>query len=1041
MKMKFGIRQKIYSGFAILIVLFAANAVVSLITLDKNRKLIAEISQVVDPSLESLDELTLMVNKSKMLSTNWVYMKTNETDKQALKKLITTDYPALKNKIQTLSVKWKDPLVTKEMKGVLVDFDKLIGVEQEAIDLLQDFESYEDASIKFMAEDGIESSVLPLSAKLMERLANVSESKKKEKVVYERDLISSSDNLKFSVLGLGVLVVFIGVFAAILMANTITRPVNKIKDVMAKLGVGELPKVVFKKSNDEIGEMQDAISNVISGLAQTTEFANKIGKKELDAEYKALSDKDVLGLSLMHMRDSLRAADIDEKERSWVMDASSQVNDILRKHDNIDLLSEEVLQFMIKKINAIQGAFYVVSERDEKDYRNTMLEMKSSFAYNRKKYLHSKFRMAEGLVGQAAIEQSTLLRTEIPRDFVTITSGLLGDKRPTCILVVPQVIDDVVYGAVEFAGFHKFEPFEIRFIEEVSPSIARTIYNIQSNQETKLLLEKSQLMGQELQEKQEELLQNAEEMKVTQEELEKSNILLEEQIQEVNLAQDRMEQLLYNASEVITIYEADGTIRYISPSVKSILGYDPEELIGLKGRTHVNEEDIHKSRNMFKNILENSTELQTIQYRFKKKNNEWIWLEAAGKNLLNDASVKGIVINARDITVKMRAEQEERMRRNMQALSENSPDLITRISVEGKIAYTNPTIELYTGSKAVEFTGKMLDEIQVDIDVVKSWKLLLNEVKLKNENISEEVTFNNTSNNEGARIMQINAIPEYNDNVLESVLMVAHDITERKEAELLIQDKNKKINESINYSKRIQNAVIPDTKAITNIFKESFIFYHPKDVVSGDFPWMMEKGDEIYVAAVDCTGHGVPGAMLSLVGNFLLNDIIRNGNSLSPAVILDKFDEMVNTTLATEKNDSQIKDGMDIALCKINVKTKKLEYAGAHRPLYHVAKGELTEFKGDKWAIGGGVYKNQTKFTNYELNLKKGDAVYIFSDGLPDQFGGPNNRKFGPQRIKEIVMGNSDDILKTHEVMKNDFSNWMIDQKQTDDVLLIGIKF
>ncbi len=1038
MKMKFGIRQKVYSGFFVLIILFAANAIVSLITLDKNRKLIAEISQVVDPSLESLDELTLMVNKSKMLSTNWVYMKTNDPDKKALKKLITTEYPALKNNIQALSKKWKDTLVTKEMKGVLIDFDKLIDVEKEAIDLLPDFESYEDASIKFMAEDGIESQVLPMSAKLMERLGSVSESKKKEKVVYERDLISSSDNLKFSVVGLGVLVVFIGVFAAIVMANTITRPVNKIKDVMIKLGVGELPKVEFKKSNDEIGEMQDAISNVISGLAQTTEFANKIGQKQLDAEYKPLSDKDVLGLSLMHMRDSLRSADIAERERSWVMDASSHVNDILRKHDNVDLLSEEVLQYMIKKINAIQGAFYVVTERDDTNYRNTILEMKSSFAYNRKKYLHSKFRMAEGLVGQAAIEQTTLLRTEIPRDFVTITSGLLGDKRPTCILIVPQVIDDVVYGALEFAGFHKFEEFEIRFIEEVSPSIARTIYNIQSNQETKLLLEKSQIMGQELQEKQEELLQNAEEMKVTQEELEKSNILLEEQIGEVNLAQDRMEQLLYNASEVITIYEADGTIRYISPSVKSILGYDPEELIGLKGRTHVNEEDIHKSRNMFKNILENTGELQTIQYRFKKKNNEWIWLEANGKNLLGDASVKGIVINARDITVKMKAEQEERMRRNMQALSENSPDLITRISVDGKIAYTNPTIEQYTGSKSVEFTGKMLDDITIGAEVVKSWKLLLNQVKLKNENISEEVTF---SSPEGNRIMQVNAIPEYNDNVLESVLMVAHDITERKEAELLIQDKNKKINESINYSKRIQNAVIPDTRAITNIFKDSFIFYQPKDVVSGDFPWMMEKGDEIYVAAVDCTGHGVPGAMLSLVGNFLLNDIIRNGNSLSPAVILDKFDEMVNTTLATEKNDSQIKDGMDIALCKINTKTKKLEYAGAHRPLYHVAKGELTEFKGDKWAIGGGIYKNQTKFTNYEMNLKKGDAVYIFSDGLPDQFGGPTNRKFSPQRIKEVVINNSEDMTLTYNVLKDDFNNWMAGQKQTDDVLLIGIKF
>jgi PAS domain S-box-containing protein len=1040
MKLKFGIRQKVYLGFSVLIILFVANAIVSLITLDKNRKLIAEISKVVDPSLETMDQLTLMVNRSKMLSTNWVYIKkTNEEDKQALKKLMTTEYPVLRDNILKLTKKWKDTAVAREMTVALNDFDKLISAEKEVIEMLPDFASYDDVTMYFMAQEGLESDVLPKAIGLIKKLEGLSKKKKDEKVEYEKELIKSSDNLKFSVLGLGVLVTFIGIFAAIFMANTITGPVNKIRDVMKKLGVGELPKVEFEKSNDEIGEMQNAISNVISGLAQTTEFANKIGQKELDAEYKPLSDKDVLGHSLMHMRDSLKESDKAERERSWVMDASSHVNDILRKNENIDSLSEEVIQFMIKKINAIQGAFYVVTQRDETNYKNTYLEIKSSFAYNRKKYLNSKFRMAEGLVGQAAIEQSTVLRTEIPRDYVTITSGLLGDKRPTCILVVPLVIDDVVYGAVEFAGFHRFDAHEIRFVEEVGPSIARTIYNIQSNQETRLLLEKSQLMGQELQEKQEELLQNAEEMKVTQEELEKSNNMLEEQIQEVNLAQDRMEQLLYNASEVITIYEADGTIRYISPSVKNILGYEPDELIGLKGRTHVNEEDIHKSRNMFKTILENTGTSQTIQYRFQRKNGAWIWLEATGKNLLNDPSVKGIVINARDITVKMRAEQEERMRRNMQALSENSPDLITRISVEGKIAYTNPTIELYAAAKASDFTGKMLDEISTGLEVIKSWKSLLKEVVLKNEKISEEVTY---STGTGDRIMQINAIPEYNDNVLESVLMVAHDITERKEAELLIQDKNKKINESINYSKRIQNAVIPDNKAITNIFKDSFIFYYPKDVVSGDFPWMMEKGEEIYVAAVDCTGHGVPGAMLSLVGNFLLNDIIRNGNSLSPATILDKLDEMVNKTLATEKNDSQIKDGMDIALCKINIKTKKLEYSGAHRPLYHVsAKAELNEFKGDKWAIGGGVYRNQTKFTNYEMNLKKGDSVYIFSDGLPDQFGGPNSRKFGPQRIKEVILSNNQDMELTHKAIKGEFQSWMGDQKQTDDVLLIGIKF
>jgi PAS domain S-box-containing protein len=513
--------------------------------------------------------------------------------------------------------------------------------------------------------------------------------------------------------------------------------------------------------------------------------------------------------------------------------------------------------------------------------------------------------------------------------------------------------------------------------------------------------------------------------------------LLEAQIQEVNLAQQRMEQLLYNASEVITIYESDGTIRYISPSVKRILGYNPDELIGVKGRTHTHEEDIEKSRNMFRALLEDSKSTETIQYRFRKKDGDWIWLEASGKNLISDASVKGIVVNARDITVKMKAEQEERMRKNMQALSENSPDIITRVKSDGEIVYTNPAITFYTGEEPQIYFGRSVSELAEANEIINSWKEAIVRVLEKQDKVISESVFDIDGKK---RFMQINAIPEFSDNILESILLVSHDITEQKESEFAIRDKNKKISESINYSKRIQNAVIPDNRIVAELFPESYIFYHPRDVVSGDFPWIMQRGDDMYVAAVDCTGHGVPGAMLSLVGNFLLNDIIGNSKGMSPAKILDEFDRRVNTTLNTEKNDSQIKDGMDIALCRINMKNQTIEYAGAHRPLIFINAGNLEEYKGDKWAIGGGVYKNQTNFTHHQVKYKKGDSLYIFSDGLPDQFGGPLNRKFGPQRIKELVLANHHDMKLSHATLVSEFDKWKEGQKQMDDVLLIGIK-
>jgi serine phosphatase RsbU (regulator of sigma subunit) len=204
----------------------------------------------------------------------------------------------------------------------------------------------------------------------------------------------------------------------------------------------------------------------------------------------------------------------------------------------------------------------------------------------------------------------------------------------------------------------------------------------------------------------------------------------------------------------------------------------------------------------------------------------------------------------------------------------------------------------------------------------------------------------------------------------------------------------------------------------------------------------VKVGDEIYIAAVDSTGHGVPGALLSLIGYFLLNDIVRSRKVSDPGLILDQLDEGVTSTLRQDEEDSKTKDGMDIALCKINTANRTVEYAGAHRSLYVMRKGEMEEIKGNKFAIGGGIYKNQTNFTNTKLKLDKGDSFFFCSDGFPDQFGGPDNRKFGPKRLRTIITEIHDKSMKeAYERFDHDWESWKAEEKQTDDVLLIGIKF
>ncbi len=840
---------------------------------------------------------------------------------------------------------------------------------------------------------------------------------------------------KFSLWG-GVILV-IAVLISFLFSQYFISPLLSLKNSLASVSQGMLPDKVEKKYNDEVGMMADTTNDLVQALKQTATFAEKIGKGDLKADFKPSSEGDILGNALIEMRNSLVETERQDTERNWIVTGVAEISEILRSHDTIDELGDAVIAYMTEKIDAIQGAFYIVNDEDT---THQFIEMKSAYAYHKKKYINASFKFAEGLVGQAAAEKDFILRTEIPEDYVTITSGILGDRRPTGILITPLITEEKVYGVVEFAGFHRFTESQIKFVKEISLILARTIFNIKVNERTRKLLEESQKMSNELQEQQEVLRQNAEEMAATQEELKRTNQRLEDQIEEVNRTQNRMQLLLENASEVIAIYEKEGTIRYISPSVEKILGYTQNDLIGINDKVHVDPEGVANFENMFQTVIDNPFESVTVQYEYIKKDGDAIWLEATATNLLSDPAIQGIILNSRDITERRRAEREERMKSKMQALSENSPDLITRFTQEGEVFYINPMIENYTGHKPSDILNKRIEEVDVEEVIKQEWVELLRRVEAENEKVAKEMDFPSIL---GDRVMQVNAIPEFDEeNSLESVLVVSHDITERKQIELEIQSKNRKITESINYAKRIQGAILPNNAVIRQILPDSFILYKARDVVSGDFPWFINVGDIIYFAAVDCTGHGVPGALISLIGYFLLNDIVKGRKISDPGEILDQLDKSVTKTLRQDSDESKTKDGMDIALCKIDLKNKEVSYAGAHRSLYFMNGGKLDEIKGNKFPIGGGIYKNQTKFTSSRINVKKSDSIFFCSDGFPDQFGGPDNRKYGPKRLREaIVRYHKKPMREIYKKIDDEWTEWKGNHKQTDDVLLIGVRF
>jgi PAS domain S-box-containing protein len=833
----------------------------------------------------------------------------------------------------------------------------------------------------------------------------------------------------------GLVIILTAIGMAMSFARSLMQPLNSMQNTLDMVSQGILPDKIEATSDDEFGLMTKKTDQLVQQLKSSAQFARLIGEGKFDAQYKPASENDTLGLSLITMRENLIENERKDKERNWIVRGMAEIAEILRAHDSLDALGDEVLQFIIGKIGAIQGVFYIVNNEG----KEKKIEVRASFAYGRKKYLQKSFRFAEGLVGQAAAEKDYVLRTEIPANYLTISSGILGDQKPNCILIVPLITNEEVYGVVEFAGLKKFDSSQVKFVQELSLILARTIFNITVNERTRKLLSESQALGAELTEKQEVLRQNAEEMSATQEELQRSNVKLEEQIEEVNRTQNRMQLLLENASEVITIYEEDEKIRYISPSVQTILGYSQKELQGKSDIDRVHPDSLEKARGLFKHLRENPGERMTVQLEYKTKDGRYIWLEATGTNFMSNPAIHGFILNSRDITERRQAEQEQRMRSKMQALSENSLDIITRLEHDS-ISYINPTIQAYTGKSPQLFINKKIKEAELETGILDQWLSIVEQVNSSNTKFSTEMNFPSEM---GARIMQVNAIPEYDDQKnIESVLLVSHDITERKEIELDVQNKNKKINDSINYAKRIQTAILPNTRLINKALPDSFILYKPRDVVSGDFPWFVQIKDDLFIAAVDCTGHGVPGALLSLIGYFLLNDIVRSRKITDPGKILDLLDEGVTQTLRQDQDDSATKDGMDIALCRINTEKRTVEYAGAHRPLYIMKNGVMEEIKGNKFPIGGGIFKNQTNFTTTKVELGIGDSFYFSSDGFPDQFGGPDERKFGPKKTRDIIERVHKGLMKdAAQVFENEWEGWRGETKQTDDVLLIGIKF
>jgi len=525
MKFRFTIANRLYLGFGLVTLAVIISSGLTFYTLQKNKRLNELVSQVYTPSLVSVNNLINLVNDSRMLIKNWVFIehKANTPDKIKLQELHTKGYVEIKKQLSQLKNYWDEEEKNKLNEIFIILSDSLFPLHQQIMGQLNSFDAYDDPMVIFevrpMVEDG--GVVMILTDKALHRLYDLRERINQKSEDYNSQMFLSMASFQRIILVMGILLMIIALSTAYFITKATVSPILRLREFLLLMTQGILPDVEMNITNDEIGDMSAALNQFVNNMKLTSQFALEIGKGNFEAEYHALGAEDILGNSLITMRNDLKKAHEAEQARkredeirNWTTHGLAIFGDILRQSKNIEELSYNVIEKIIEYVGAIQGAIYIIDDTVEHDKH---FRMTAAVAYGRRKLANRRCELEEGLVGRCAFEKAPVYLKQVPEDYVRITSGL-GDDNPRVILLVPLKANETIYGVIEIAGFNEFEEYKIKFMEMVSENIAGTLATVKINEKTARLLEESQQKGQELRAQEEEMRQNLEELQATQEE-------------------------------------------------------------------------------------------------------------------------------------------------------------------------------------------------------------------------------------------------------------------------------------------------------------------------------------------------------------------------------------------------------------------------------------------------------------------------------------------------------------------------------------------
>lgn len=552
--------------------------------------------------------------------------------------------------------------------------------------------------------------------------------------------------------------------------NPIINAFNSIQKKLSTLALGEETKPLNYTSKNEIGQIATSLNSLIEGLSRTSKFANEIENNKLNTNFIPLSENDVLGNSLLRMRESLKKSahedalrKEEDERRNWINIGLAKFSDILRQNNNsLHLLADNVTQNLLSYLNANQGGLFIVNEDDREEPH---LELLSAFAFNRKKFRSKTILLGEGLVGNCAIEKHTVYLKEIPEDYIEITSGL-GESTPRYLLITPLKLEDKVFGVIEIASFTEFKPHEIEFVEKIGENIASTLSSVKNSIRTTQLLEQSQQQSEEMAAQEEEMRQNMEEMQATQEEMARKTLEMEGVSAAIN------EALLFCE------LSDDGSFLFANNNFMTLVGYSKSDFEEKLIRNFVHPDNHVLFNDAWNDVIEGNVFKGVLKWTNRNEEELYI-LCSLSPAFEENGSIYKIYLLGQDITDSKKIElmaqlQAEEIEKNLvelqteQDLSNerqaeinallkalDTTCLVSELDAEGRITFINTKNVETLGDSEEDIIGKSHSEIDYEAKTnptkyQKFWNNLMNgepqhrefslNVKGKNIWISEHYT-------------------------------------------------------------------------------------------------------------------------------------------------------------------------------------------------------------------------------------------------------------------------------------------------------------